>query len=811
MNDFAAHPHQTSSPASSSGTIPPPPLPGTSLRKERGAIAAQACDTCRARKQKCDEQRPRCGTCQRFHVECHYREPQPTKKDKTLVEILDKLKVLDVLNVLENKIDHLSSRMDHLSATCHPNTNSITATHFAPTPPLTVSTGHSTGIHGVHPAVAHHRSPEGLSNGVPHALPNIASLTEDQGHYQYVSAAHQMLAWPAIQGHLAAIQPKCPTRDLKSVATECPAIALGAHFSMDYTIPISLQNGDNFNPAPVSAPISAFGLDWDIMQTLSMAYFDAINLLHPILDRHTFLTQTLPTLFKNGVDHRLQSTIAFLVFALGEVALGNYRGAPINAHGGRPSGMRGGSKSHPPGITLFNEARKRLGFSVTETSLEMVQAYTLASTYCATCSYPMGFWKMSREASLACQSLIMINPGVLSSPQADLLRRAFWHCAVMETCLNLELGFPLTGLEKMENVVSLPDFSTSFSDDDYISNQETQYQEHFASQIALRRLLVEFHGTLSRSPYNTIAPSTSSTPNTIRHMATDLEHWRGYLPPNLKWQEDTPGAFPPSATTYNGPSIYSPVTTATATTTTNSTPAISPMLPTPQAGTMSISSVSSVVGSVSMSGSGVIPQSVASITASGLRSPQLSHQQPILNSGLGLQQHQPVPQPQMFTADLDAPPVRYPYAHDVQVALLRSRYYYAKYLIHRPFLYKALHHPDAMTQDDAIGAAECLKASLKWPIAMSPTCLDKRLVPCPFFFTQNFFGILVLLHLVLSDKVPILTKIKDTLCGGERFEMEAKETVELYVNWIRDLSDVEPSAGWDWDVVSAMFGLEGNG
>ena len=293
-----------------------------------------------------------------------------------MVEILDKLKVLDVLNVLEDKIDHLSSRMDHLSATCHPNTNSGTATQFVPTPPLTISTGHSSGIHGTHPAVAHHRSPEGLFDGVPHEPPNVASLTEN--HYQYVSAAHQMLAWPAIQAHLSAIQPKCLNRDLKSIAREGPAIALGSHFSGNHTIPMSLQDGDNFNPAPVLAPLSAFGLDWDIMQTLTKAYFDTVNLLHPILDRHSFLTQILPTLFKNGVDHTLTSTIAFLVFALGEVALASYRGPPINAYGGRPSGMRGGSKNHPPGITLFNEARKRLGFSVTETSLETVQAYTLA-------------------------------------------------------------------------------------------------------------------------------------------------------------------------------------------------------------------------------------------------------------------------------------------------------------------------------------------------------------------------------------------------------------------------------------------------
>lgn len=287
------------------------------------------------------------------------------------MEILEKLKVLDVLNILENKIDHLSSRMEHLSSTCHSNTNSVTDTHFAPTPPLTVSTGH----HGGHSASSHRRQNE-ITKGVPHALPNVASMAED--HYQYASPTHQMLAWPAIQEHLSTVQLKCPTRDLKSVALEGTAIALGAQFSMDHTIPVSLQNGDNFNPAPVAASISMLGLDWDVMQTLSKAYFDTLNLLHPILDRHTFLTQTLPSLFKNGADHRLSSTIAFLVFALGEIALGNYRGAPINTHGGRPSGVRGGSKSHPPGIALFNEARKRLGFSVTETSLETVQAYTLA-------------------------------------------------------------------------------------------------------------------------------------------------------------------------------------------------------------------------------------------------------------------------------------------------------------------------------------------------------------------------------------------------------------------------------------------------
>jgi len=161
--------------------------------------------------------------------------------------------------------------------------------------------------------------------------------------------------------------------------------------------------------------------------------------------------------------------------------------------------------------------------------------------------------------------------------------------------------------------------------------------------------------------------------------------------------------------------------------------------------------------------------------------------------------------PQMFTTDLDSPPAQYPYAFDVQAALLRSRYYYAKYLIHRPFLYKALHYPESMTDDDALGVAHCLKASLKWPIAMSPTCKRKRLVPCMFFFTQSFFGILVLLH--LSTTVPILRNIRATLCG-DRFETDARETVGLYLDWLRDLKVIDVGTVWHWDVVKAIYGLE---
>ncbi|KAK0656855.1 hypothetical protein B0T16DRAFT_316060 [Cercophora newfieldiana] len=737
MSDPPATPATHASQAS-----PSAPQSVSSLRKERGAIAAQACDTCRSRKQRCDEQRPKCGTCQKFKLECNYREPQPTKKDKTLVEILDRIKSL------EEKIDSLGSGGAFSSpAALHAQ---LLASTLAPAP---ISTGAS-----LNPGPPLHAGNFHLHD----ASSGSASSGSDE-HYKYVSSVHHMLAWPAIQQLLASAQPKIRSFDISSVERERPTGILRLHSPPSHSLPTSTTFA-SIRPAPgigirgqgvAAVPPTVSGLTWDIMQRLSKAYFNTFHLLSPILDRQAFLSSTMPSAFNEGFSQDTASTIAFLVFALGDIALAGTDGLPVHANNGRPSGIKGGSREHPPGLDFFNEARKRMGFNLTECSLENVQIFALASLYYGTCFYPMDLWRMSMSASLACQALITSNPGELSSPRADLIRRIFWHCSIMETCLNLEFGFALTGLEKLESVVGLPDFSGPFSDEDYIGNQESHFQEHFASQIVLRRLLVEFHSVLNQDvatpPLAQMPPLFSHSPTagtalnrlTIQQLSLQLDQWRGMLPAPLRWHEEAPGAFPNAS-----PSIYSPSVFST----TGSTP-LSPTIPTPH---------HSARGSVSGP-------------------------------------------PLMFTTDLDAVPIRYRYSIDVQVALLRSRYYYTKYLLHRPFIYKALHYPDAMTHDDALGAAECFKACLKWPVAMSPTCTHKRLIPCIFFFTQNLFGILVLLR--LSTTVPILQRIRSTLCG-ERFEMDAGETVGLYLDWLRDLKEVDSTAGWQWEAARAIYGLE---
>lgn len=54
----------------------------------------------------------------------------------------------------------------------------------------------------------------------------------------------------------------------------------------------------------------------------------------------------------------------------------------------------------------------------------------------------------------------------------------------------------------------------------------------------------------------------------------------------------------------------------------------------------------------------------------------------------------------------------YKYTRDIQASMLRTRYYYAQYMIYRPLIYKALHFPERMTKEDIFGVSVCLKVRL---------------------------------------------------------------------------------------------------
>lgn len=659
---------------------------------------------------------PTLTTCFALH-EARLIAEHGNRKDKTLIEILDRLKSL------EGKVDNLSvqgtvTSSEHDSVSSHP----------------LVQTPEAAGVH---------------SSGtvLPPPLPESLEPSGDASFYKYTSSVNGMLAWPAVQELLTGVFPTAYGQhpsvidqigsvsvllNLQDQSTALPTTAISAGPG---TSSFHSQTFSNTAVMPrVETP-----LNWESMQNLSTAFFETFNLLHPIIDRQHFLATTLPTILINGLDDSVEATLAFLIFALGEVAIAGTIPTATSRHDR--------SNSHPPGLLLFNEARRRIGFHVASCALTTVQILTLTGIYYGTAFHHTELWRSAASASLACQALISASrPEELRQPHRDILRRVFWHCSIMETFIELEFGLPATGLNAYEGRVPVPDFGGGFAGEDHVANQTSRFQEHYASQIVLRRLATEFHTVLTGVPLSTGARINETTtpvgkmPETIRSLATQLDHWREtLLPAHLHWREEEPDSFPGPT----GPQQIYGVTTVDAAESSNTR----------------------------VGGGGRAP----------MFGPTHATQQPVC----------------------------YPYAMDIQVALLRSRYYAIKHQIYRTYLYKALHHPSALTQDDAEGIATCLRTCLRWPVAMSPVCQGqrKRLIPCVFFWTQNLLGVLIVLW--LSERVDVLRRVRSSGLCGKRFEDQAAETVRVAVQWLRDLAEdgMEGQAADAWRVVKGIYGL----
>jgi hypothetical protein len=130
---------------------------------------------------------------------------------------------------------------------------------------------------------------------------------------------------------------------------------------------------------------------------------------------------------------------------------------------------------------------------------------------------------------------------------------------------------------------------------------------------------------------------------------------------------------------------------------------------------------------------------------------------------------------------------------------LKSRYYYARFMIFRPFVYKALHFPTQMSEEDRHYTALCLQACMLWPIAMDPPRMRKRLIPYLFAWTQNFLGVLLILRMTTKNRM--LRSIADrNLDGGD-----VQKTILLLLDWFRDMRQVDGMAEWSWTIFSRLY------
>ena len=584
--------------------------------------------------------------------------------------------------------------------------------------------------------------------------------SELQQFYQHLTVPHKIMLWPSIYIHLinSGIS---GAGDLQHILQEGTPwfirLELNKHPSplpSDVGLPcfaVNVGAADHGRSSNVAFPT----LTVQQIQEYSDAYFNTFNVLYPLLNRDAFMNEVVARLLREGYgDGDVGSVLALLVFALGQVAIEGVFDRPVSVVNSQPSGIRGGSDDRPPGLELFNEARRRVGFVATMCSLENVQILLLQATYYESAARHLDFWRSTVAASMACQVLIKCQPIDWSSANGDLIKRAYWTCILSEDLYHLDLDLPQTGIHTLEDEVPLPYFyetqdehSTGSPMQPSASNSEerSHYQYHFLAMIALRRLIARIHGVIhecerdesksepllhsNQGAYAHINPA-ASTPQAenqedyggppvavIREMVRQLDSWRALLPRPLQWSDNDKFDFPATDPTARRP-------------------------------------------------------------------------------------NEP-----LFCPDQGPIPIGHKYNLDVVTAQLRTRFYYARFMMYRPFVYKALHFPELMTPDDCSCCALAIKSACLWPLAMAPPKNKKRLVPHLFAWTQNFLGILLILKMTSANEC--LRRIVEE--GGVVGRQEIDMTIRLMLEWVRDVRQVDGIAEWGWGILEPLYMPRGGG
>ncbi|KAF3935822.1 hypothetical protein ABW19_dt0206672 [Dactylella cylindrospora] len=361
----------------------PEPGPSNAVlpTRARPFIASQACDQCRLKKTKCDEDRPRCSTCVRNGFDCHYAEAKPTKKDQTIS------KIYSSIYRLEKKIEDVATliRQQNVTPVDLATDDAVSLQIASVANPVERGPSSRLSIADVlntSPDLKKSQMTSFINNNFFAPVPSSDTTPYFMQEAKQMSfSAHKILQWPAIQALL-------------------PMSLQGSDLIQDYATKLEAARP----PLPFDIPSTKIGKhDWlqelplSVIRGLTEAYFSTFNTSNPILDRGYFYTATLSVAVEGGFGYDVESCIVLVVLALGCLAVtahkeanfqfflpeGNFDsedGQNDNAGFVEPSwmGLIEEGDGLPSGLRFFNEQRKRFGFLMCGTGLQYVQCHLLS-------------------------------------------------------------------------------------------------------------------------------------------------------------------------------------------------------------------------------------------------------------------------------------------------------------------------------------------------------------------------------------------------------------------------------------------------
>jgi Fungal Zn(2)-Cys(6) binuclear cluster domain len=282
--------------------------------------ALQACQICRARKTKCDNERPNCGSCEALGVECNYNEAPASKYFPFLLKRVadDRLDqgsvmVLDRLARIEGILADQTARLTQLQSREH-----LSLTQLSTSPLSVMDTSSSTTL-----------PPE-----QPHQVllrPQLSTLNVPPGGHTSVDAVFGL---PIILN----ILPKSRNEVRRQ----------------SYLIQSDLEDTMT---APARHPTTP-NLSREVTTKLIDAYLSIVYPKNPIINR-TDLRQMHLELLSNGPRWDTKTCLVFIILALGAIAIVDHDPNPV------PAGA-----NH---TDYLDAALQRFGFVLMRTDIEAIQ------------------------------------------------------------------------------------------------------------------------------------------------------------------------------------------------------------------------------------------------------------------------------------------------------------------------------------------------------------------------------------------------------------------------------------------------------
>jgi hypothetical protein len=345
------------------------------------------------------------------------------------------------------------------------------------------------------------RADAGLSDDFPSEL---------HQSYQHLTAPHKVVLWPSIYTHLinSGIQ---AASDLKHILHDGTPWFVRQEMKKH---PLSLPTDPGLPSHRLGYPSSKEGYSKRYafstftiqqVQEYTDAYFDTFNVICPILDYDFFTNEVVARLAREGyADGDPQSVVALMVYALGQLAIEGVFGSAISSKDDVPSGFRGGTAERPPGLEIFNEVRRRLGFIMTTCTIENVQIMLLQATYYEANSRHLDFWRCAVAASMAMQVFIRCQEIDWQSQSGDMITRAYWACVLHEDLYHLDLDLPQTGICTLEEEVPLPSFHKAQDSQAHSrgSGALLQFEYHFLAMITLRKLIDRINAVIHECTFS---------------------------------------------------------------------------------------------------------------------------------------------------------------------------------------------------------------------------------------------------------------------------------------------------------------------